>query len=469
MRLLRIANTSWVFLLPLSLVMIVVFSFQYSTVSVPFFFVLMLVVGLSIIETQRRQPDYIYLRNLFLAVFAIRVISSILFYYAWSFYGGVPFYGAKYYGDFLTDGEDFYRWGIMASDLPFWDYAGLQDIVRSRYYGYIYTLGFVERFSGLFMGDSSSLNARILNSAIVGFVAVIIARLGMRKLDMGRYAPLGAAYLFAIYPASIMVSADVTRDTIVALLVLLLVVNFEYLRTQRFWFAPLVSFALLTIVLVGFRLESLLPMVVVVSVALVLGHRNHTNRISAPKVLMLFPLGLIALAALLFLVMDGVIQALVIDRGMIFYTERILEYNISDDRSVAGLLLSLPTPFSQLARLFYRLVLPVPIFGRAFDANWSNFSAFLWYPLVPFAVIGVLQGLRHPRRTTYAVAILVYFAGVALTTLNERHAMQYMPLLMLFAVFGAVKHYRWFTLWIISLPILLSTAYVVYLVYKGFF
>ena len=462
---LGIATSAWAWLPFLAGAVVGGFAIWEAALSVLPFYLSMFCVGILALRISSGSTNWKDYGKVFAAAFAFRVIMAVGFHLLFLHRDGVPFQDATYYGQQITVGSRYYSWGILASRLPFWDYGAVGGVGSSRYYGYIYTLGLVHRFSALF-GDANVLNPRILSSFADAMTSVLIV-VWAKRFEMTRKAALAAGYLFGIYPVSIFVAAQIERDPLVALLVLLNVLTFENLRTGRF---PSLFFGLqlvLLLALTELRFESFLPMVIVLVGALILGAHQGTNRLRLSRAFT-FVLTAVALITLL----RGSYPARSVDqlleRATIGYTEYILEHNVSETQSVARLLLTFPPPFSQMARLVYNLVLPVPIIvlGGKLEVAFKNMGAILWYPLIPFAVLSVFQGLKDPRKATCAFAVLVYFAGVALSSLNDRHSMQYVPLFMLFGVDGVLRYRQHFTKSLVTEAYLLGWAFVFYRAYK---
>lgn len=360
--------------------------------------------------------------RVFLLAFLVNAAVTVVLYQLLQEYHGVPYFAGGT-DDLFYDrlGRDFWRTGILTPRE-----AADASVGVSKYYGYPLTVA----WSYLLVdpiGGAHGAVPRYLNVMGGGLLAVLVLRLGLR-LGYSREVAKLSAYFVAVYPFLGFHHALVLRDTLTALFITGATVAFiEAWGRRKVWPQVPLLIALL-LVLQTYRDSSAYLLVVSLGVAFLFSPQEEERRGVRLMVAGLLLLGLAAAGPLLF----DLAQYAYRYQGV--YTA--VSAGTSGPGSAAMSLLDLPFPLNLLARIPLGLMWPLPVLRGDPADLYRNIGALVWYPLLPFIIVGWVRAFAEPRRRPVAVIALFLFLGVALVTLHYRHMVQYVPFLILFGIGG---------------------------------
>jgi len=143
---------------------------------------------------------------------------------------------------------------------------------------------------------------------------------------------------------------------------------------------------------------------------------------------------------------DNIIErSLVMHRGAIFYSDAI-NYRLLPQDEMAKTVVSRGQFFVMLAKGWFHLMLePLPSSIKSLTMLASSFQMILWYPLIPFSIIGILLSLRYKFKESFILLLYFLFMGSALavsggnvgTTFRLRDTIT--PLFLLFSSVGIIS------------------------------
>lgn len=358
--------------------------------------------------------------RIYVLSFCFNAVAAIVLYQLLNERYGVPYLlGGTDDQLFDTLGRDLWGQGILGLGEGRQVVSGL-----SKYVGYPMTVAWTYWVADL-MGGPHSIAPRYLNVLGGAILAVLVFRLALH-LEYSRTVAKLSAYLVGIYPFLAFHNSLVLRDTLAAVFIMGATVGFlEMWQRGRVWPHLAIVIGLLAL-LTTYRDSSAFLLVVSFGLVYLICPQQGGTRAGRALVVA----GMVMLAVL------GARTLFELAQYAVRYQAVYLQVSAgtSGANSVAMQLLRLPFPLDIVVRVPLGLIWPLPIPSRDPAEFLRNSGAALWYPLVPFIVLGWASSFRNSHRRPTAIITVVFFLAVALVTLASRHMTQYVPFLLLFGV-----------------------------------
>lgn len=396
--------------------------------------------------------------RLFLILYAVNVIITVALFSIYMDRYGVPYF---------IGGSDDLAYEKLAEEaaqkLEISEYRKIETELYGRDHnslGYVYFLSLSYRLLSHF-GGFHTMMPRLLNSMLIGFIAVITFRLGL-IIGLTRRVALWAAIILGLLPIVTYVGAHTFRDVITSFLTLWVVYIWARSlyadnRTNRiFLWAQTV---LVVLILTQFRWYQA---IVTLGIAF-LAESVPYLRLSVKSI------AKTSIAIIIVLVM---VLALLSSRGWSFLElfERLSDsqtsysnYREALSDGLASIVFNSPAPLTYVLRIGYALVLPLPILSSNIERLWLSFGTLVQFLFLPFTLVGVTIASRDRRNWHMIAGMMLLFLGAALITFTDRHILQYLPYAVMFSAVGVTRYKRYRSvIWLIAgwLGILLALLYV---------
>lgn len=334
----------------------------------------------------------------------------------------------KYYdiGVLIADG-----WQATGTAFQLDHYAAL-ELQRFKYKGFPYLVGAVTYISDWF-GDRNGLTFRLVSSFATALISVYVYRLGTLAFD--RVVAQRATLLSIFFPIWSYYAALGTRDTLIALLLLVVIYNF-LLLTQRG--RPIIRHGADFLILAGAMLGLyFLRHPTVLAVLGALGAWVFTEWIRTKHRVSFLPV------VLVFLVLLSVSQWLLPGTGLESsvaqadrYSQAILETGENDSLS-RRLVFSLPELLRFPASVIYTIFIPIPpIKSWHLHHVALGLAASIWYFMVPFWLYGMWKGKGNRVSNLLTITSLVLLLAVAYVVPSVRHKTQLLPFALIHTAFA---------------------------------
>ncbi len=380
---------------------------------------------------------------------ALTVYFATVIVTVWVYYSLISQYGYPYLGggsDDLTYETD----AILSADLGgISSYRGFADLLGHTYSGYYYVIGVIYIFAKMF-GDYHTLLPRLFNAAVLSLVSILTYKIG-KIVGISKAASLRAGYWVGLYPLLSFFAANVVRDTIIVLLVLVMVYLYLKVIQSGIHTKSLIYITLGMITLVciwSLRDFSAIACIGSIAASMALSRRDARNRASRwPQLLLLF---LIVIGTIVF-------GALVLER-VLDLSGRLNEFSyerlsMTSSGGLSAYVWLAPVPLSNILRLLYGLISPLPIDTNPLNIFQGSGTIF-WIVIMPFMFLNLWPAFLNPYKQILVIFWFVFFFGLTQTAFVPRQFVQFYPFALLLASDGYENHKK------LAFPILAIEVFI---------
>lgn len=376
-------------------------------------------------------------------LYCIGVLVAIGVANYWEVFYGSPYYMGRYSDDFQYD--VLWSAGYVESYgySPFHITEHLNRLspnlgLLHNSKGYVYFVALHYGFASLLDGYSTML-PRISNVALWALCIWLVGRIyeNVKHLKL----PNKYIVIFFLYPSLIFNVTHVFRDTLVALIILVILQTVTNIQTNR-----LVKFLSLNICvasLLTLRLQIALVIIVYLVTIYLFINRSGNLRNT-------FWLPIATLIISIVVLIVGFTNNELVIRTLVGYSELNAQRLGTVGRAVyeAPLILSLP------ARIAYLILLPAPALAPFYQL-FTSLSAYLQLWFLPLLLMALVNKSIDPR---LRLAFVILFASIALSTATFRHTIMYLPVAFVLISLQLVKYKKLFTLRYVKNVIISSAA-----------
>jgi hypothetical protein len=372
-------------------------------------------------------------QRVFAIVYGSASIAAVALYLYYQQLYGVPY---------LLGGSDELHYEdvgeVFARTLGLFDYIGIRGNLVPVWHnsvGYIYVVGVLYKFALLF-GDVHTMVPRLFNSAMLGFTAVGIYRIGT-KLELQPRHAIAAGLFAGCLPLMAYVSIQTLRDIMVTTLLVTVVCAWTSGPNHKLAIPKAVALSLLIVaLLIDLRRAQAFIAVLIAGIGFL-----STDIGRRPIVWVLtFGLGLVAAAGVYLLLAD------VISTDLLFFLGQSDYYNDYRVDEVGGglsaVVFTTPPPLGWVLRTAYALASPFPEMSLELDKLWLNAGTITHLMFVPFLFAGIAAAVRRRVWWTVLGAMVLLFIGMAMFTFQGRHIAQYLPFAVLLTTLGYERYPR---------------------------
>lgn len=410
-----------------SATVITIFSLAEMSLAVLIAFLLFVVVGLMITCKFDRTSA-----RIFLVVYGVGVIATIILYYHYIATYGVPY---------LLGGSDDLHYeefaGNFSRQFGLLDYSAIRKDLGLSWHnsvGYIYLVGILYRFSGLF-GGFYTMIPRLFNLMCLGLISVGIYKISL-LLSLRQRTAVIAALFAGLLPLMVYTSAHTYRDIFISVWFVWLV----YLWTsvgravdRRSFIVPM----LFTLIAMGILFEFRKGQAVVVALIGFIGllSRKQYTGINVIGV----TLALIIAGAFCFIFAEYIDQEMAeLFRQGVSYSEYRVE---ETGGGLSAVVFKTHPPMGYLLRVAYALISPLPVLSSKLYEIWLSVGTIIQFFFIPFLFIGIVKSIRNRSHWVLLCAFVTLFVGMAMFTFQIRHIVQCLPFAVILASIG-YEQYR---------------------------
>lgn len=397
----------------LSFGVVLIFSLyvQYPSIIISF-----LIFGiLGFLLTSFVEPES---NALYLLVYFISTISSLLLYFNYNEIYGSPYWGGGSDELMYEDlGKEF------ALNYGFFNYSSIRGELVVPWHnsiGYIYLIGILTKLS-IFLGGDHTMIFRIFNSACLGILCVFVYSIS-RKVLSNRNTIVWTAIIVGIMPIMLWVAGQTLRDVIASLF---LVIGTQVWVCNSFGkhsistITKIIVTVMLFFALFEFRKGQSFILLATATAGLMVNTRYN-------NVVIKFLLSSVVLGGLLFFYfsIDGA-------KEILQFSLQAEEYSVYRVEITGGGLSSAvfasPPPFSYFLRTLYALISPFPMIDfKAYTSLLSVGTIFQIF-FIPFLFIGIRKSFESRYLQVLLLSFLLPFIGMSMFTFTIRHIVQYLP------------------------------------------
>lgn len=398
------------------------------SLSVLVFSILFFLLGVILTWNSGKESVQIFLLGYFLSIF-----FSVLIYFIYSSRYSLPYFlGGSDDLHFELDAQiviDNSIWIYNRNDIAF----AIGNIYHNSV-GYVYFLSLIIRVGDL-LGGYDTMMSRVFNCFLLGLSGVLIKSISLQLNFNRENAKIGALWVL-LFPMMIFTTIHVFRDnlTLIILLICLyfsLKISFSESTSFDFkWIKYSFPIILLTPLIIQLRMMYVLPMLAMLLSAL-------TFRVLPLKKIKFWHFFLAMPILLLFYVLisqNELFQAAI--RLKNFYDNMLSGGEQSSFGGLSNFLFNLPQPIQTVARFFYALITPLPIFYS--DIEWTVLGLgtiiqilYFYFVLLGFKL--VCREVKYlPLILGFSIIFISYFTG----TFTFRHITQWWPFAVLLGMLG---------------------------------
>ena len=367
--------------------------------------------------------------RLFIAVYCCSVLATVALYFCY-----LGRYGAPYYVGGSDDLAYETSAAAVAERLGALEYGQIRGNVVPEAHnsvGYVYLVSLLYRTASA-VGGFHTLVPRLLNSLVLGWIAVLTYELSRDEGLSPRFAGAAALYV-GLAPVMLYAAAHTFRDIVTSFLTLFALHAWRRRRDDRRrgrfvgWICTILIAALLT----QLRLyQAYIPLAVALTADF--ASALWPPRSTIPSLLRLAMPVVLCLALLV--AFRGEIAGLATRLSTQVGTYSSYRVGLSD--GLSAYVFRARPPLSFVLRALYALVSPIPILSTEPERLFLSAGTVLQFSFLPFLGLGLLRAVRDPSRWYLLVAFLLLFAGFALVSFTWRHLTQVIPVAAVLAATG---------------------------------
>jgi hypothetical protein len=369
---------------------------------------------------------------LYLLVYSISTIITVLLYFNYKEIYGSPYWGGGSDELMYEDlGKEF------ALNYGFFDYSSIRDELVVPWHnsvGYIYLIGILTKFS-FFLGGDHTMIFRIFNSACLGILCVFVYSIS-RKVLSNRNIVVWTAAIVGMMPLMLWVAGQTLRDIIASLFLVIgtqVWVCNSFGKHRIFTVTKIIITILLVVALFEFRKGQSFVLLVTATAGLLVNSRYN-------NVVFKFLLSSVVLGGLLFFYfsVDGA-------KEIFQFSLQAEDYSVYRVEITGGGLSSAvftsPPPFSYFLRTLYALMSPFPMMDFKAYSIFLSLGTIFQIFFIPFLFIGIRKSFEARYLQVLFLSFLLPFIGMSMFTFTIRHIVQYLPLGIILTSLG-YEHYH---------------------------
>ncbi|MBN1920601.1 MAG: hypothetical protein JW892_05110 [Anaerolineae bacterium] len=409
---------------------VIAFSVVYRTPSVIFAFLSFGILGLlSVLRAGKSAV------SLYVWVYCINVLIALSIYLVYLKLYGVPYY----YGG--SDDLDYERWAQdVVHGLSMWQYSAIRGEIVGPYHnsvGYIYWISLLYRMGEL-LGGFNTMIPRLFNSMLLGLMTVLVFLIATSNL-LPRNTARAIALFVGLLPIMTFNAAHTFRDILLSFIMLWVVFSWNNVITgvsrkayQRAWLWSAIGIGLMwelrqvqaiALLLLAFLFDSLL-----------------VQRSRRPKSFDR-SLHIIILCVLMGIGLWHIGFGYIISR-MTFYGQSYTTYRLGISSGLSNYIFSAPLPISLVLRVFYGLIVPLPLVGQRFEEMYQGLGTLVHMFFLPFLFLGLRQPFCSRSKGLWVLSFLVFY-GMNLATFTSRHIVIFLPYAALVAGWGYSRYRKY--------------------------
>ena len=408
-----------------SFITIVLFSLFEFKFSIILFFLLFGLIGIFISNFINPKSNY-----LFIIVYTISVIFSVLLYFNFQSIYGVPYWSGG------SDELEYERLGkLFAENFNLFDYAAIREYLVPVWHnsvGYIYTVGFFTKIS-LHIDGPHTMHFRLFNSCLLGLISVLVYGIG-ESLGLKKNTIIYSSLFASLMPLMLWTAAQTLRDLLISFLLIFGTFlwtpkNFnDKPRISKFYIIP-ISF-LIILFLFELRKGQAIVLLITSTVSLIYGFNKDYKFIKILWIIFLF-------FTVLFLVFKYS-ELIFSDISLLFLSsESYSEYRIEETGGgLSSFIFNSKFPLSLIFRPTYALISPLPVISSKFYQIWLSLGTILQIFFLPYFLNGIYLSFEQKRWRMLLLTFILLFIGMSMFTFTIRHIVQYLPFGVLITAFG---------------------------------
>lgn len=394
---------------------------------------------------------------IFLSVYSLGVIATIILYYHYIAVYGVPYFVGG--SDDLMY-EEFGR--LVSRQLGLLDYGAIRGNIvlwSHNSVGYVYLVSLLHQFSDLF-GGFHTMIPRLFNLMCLGLISVGVYKTSL-LVSLRPQTSVKAALFAGLLPLMVYTSAHTYRDIFISVLFVWLV----YLWTSaarkvelRSTFI-LVLFTLITIVVLFEFRKGQVFVAALIGIIGLLSQKQYT--------------GIKGVAVILALAIAGVscfFFASYIDQeiaGFLLQADRYSVYRVDvTGGGLSAVVFNTPPPMGYVLRVAYALISPLPALSSRLYEVWLSVGTIIQFFFIPFLFIGIVLSIRDRFRWVLIGAFVMLFVGMAMFTFAGRHIVQWLPFAIILASIGYERYQSYCTTIFGSMGLLGMAMAITYVLIK---
>ena len=405
--------SSWVILLPVSLLFILFFATIENTFSILYVFLLFLFTGLLFVLLISNKKNRMFNSNLFLTIFCFNVTTVIILCFVFKaqfgnyyLYGGTDDMNYDKYG--MNAAKNFQKSGKIIINSPRWE----------KYRGYITVVALVHTISRYF-GNESTINPRLLNSLSIGLTSVLLALIAM-NLKFSANVSYLAGFTSGIYPVQAYWGSIIVRDILIILFVAASILFYVQLNKKTVLKVVFSIFGLSVCVFIIWllRKESAYLMISIISFIFL-----YQKSILKPMHYKIFVFLFLFFVLILF---RNLIQPT--SELINTFAENSSQYRLQLSGGLSTIIFSQSLiPFGIFIRPIYAIVSPLPVLSANPLHIVNSFGTIFWLLLIPFGMVGFRNAIFDKEKCIIALSAIFLLLGISLTTFHPRHLLIYAP------------------------------------------
>ncbi len=410
----------------LSLVLILIFSFYQSKISILLSYLLFSLILIPLFKLNSIAS------KLSLLVYSLSSIFSIILFFIFINDYGLPYSAGG--SDELTYeeiGKEF------ALNYGFLQYGSIRNNLGYDWHnsvGYIYITGLMYKLGSFFDGFHT-LIPRLFNCLCLSYITFFIY-LTANKLGLKPKNLIYSSLIVGLYPLMMWVTVQTLRDIIQSLLLVIIVYLWIPNKFGKFSFPFFLNLLLTVLILIPvweMRNGQAFVGVFFVIISIFLYYKNLSIK---NKLFVFLPVGIL----FIFLFID-LNNSLFSDIEGIFLGAEIYTQGRSGEWGTGGGLSKFIFekqlfPFGWIYRVVYALISPLPIAFVSIDYAFMSIGSIFQIIYLPFLFIGIYYSFFNKKWIQIFLIFLLLFLGMSMFTFTIRHICQYLPFAVLLIFLG---------------------------------
>lgn len=406
------------------------FSMMYRAPAVIITFLSFGVVGLLLALRAGKAAGY-----LFVWVYCVNVLLALTIYLIYLKLYGVPYY----YGG--SDDLDYEQWAQeVVQRLSIWQYSAIRGEVVGRHHnsvGYVFLVSVLYRI-GEFLGGWHTMLPRLFNSMLLGLTTVLVF-LTATSNQLSRKIARAIALFVGLLPIMTFTAAHTFRDILLSFITLWVVFNWNNVLTgisrtayQKAWFWTAVGVGLMWDLR---QVQAIALLILAFLFDLFLVQQPSESKKSGRS------LRIIILCGFMGIGLWQIGLDYIMDR-ITFYTQNYSTYRLGVSSGLSNYVFSAPLPISLILRVFYGLIVPLPVVGQRFEEMYQGLGTLVHIFFLPFLFLGLRRPFCPRSRGMWLLSFVVFFC-MNLVTFTSRHIVIFLPYAALITGWGYASYRKY--------------------------
>lgn len=357
--------------------------------------------------------------DIFSATVLAGIIFSVALHYVYLERYGTPFY-VPGQDDIIYERDAKYT-ALKTSPFEYSPLSTTYDMDLHNSPGYVYLLSLVVRF-GKLIDDHHPLLAKIVNSILIGFIAVTTASIA-KQIGLSQSKARLAAITTGLFPMMLFIAAHTYRDVLAALL--LVCATSLILKAQD---TPRKNWNPINFFLVGLLFIAMLEIRKVQAIAilggvLVVGAGGLMSAKIPLRLLYLILISAILTWAAL-LEKNAAIELAIIALDQVYQYQTIASEHTS---GITSIIFNQTFPANIVARYLYASIFPIPMIYENIELSFVSIGSIIQFAFYPFLLLGAAIALKDRQKRVIATTFLIIFFGYFMGSFLFRHLAQVIP------------------------------------------